>query len=88
MRQPCHGVAFGLCIRGLRSKSGITQEALALAAGIDRGYMGALERGRHSPSLEKIYRLLGPLGVTFQEFAAEYDKCLRRAQREMKKNGL
>ena len=43
--------------------------------------MGALERGRHSPSLEKLYRLLPPLKITFVTFAAEYDKCLRRVQR-------
>jgi transcriptional regulator with XRE-family HTH domain len=80
-------VAFGLCVRSLRRRVGIAQEALALASEIDRGYMGALERGQHSPSLDMLFRMLPPLKVTFVEFATEYEKCLRRARREQKKNG-
>lgn len=80
-------VAFGQCVRALRKRAGIAQEALALAAGIDRGYMGALERGAHSPSIEMIYRLLTPLKISFTDFAIEYEKCLRRARREKKTNG-
>jgi len=78
-------IAFGQCVRELRRRIGLAQEALALAAGIDRGYMGALERGEHSPSIEMIYRLLPPLKISFAEFASEYEKCLRRARREEKK---
>jgi len=78
--------AFGQCVRALRKRAELAQEALALAAGIDRGYMGALERGKHSPTIEMIYRLLPALKITFTDFAAEYEKTLRRVRRE-KKNG-
>ena len=80
-------IAFGQCVRNLRLRKGIAQEALALGAGIDRGYMGALERGKHSPSIEMIYRLLPPLEITFTQFATEFEKCLRRVFREEKKHG-
>lgn len=87
MKDRSHEAAFGQCVRELRKRLGITQEGLAMQAGIDRGYMGALERGKHSPTIGKIYQLLPALQVTFAEFAAEYDKCLRRVHREQKRNG-
>lgn len=69
-------LAFSACVRSLRSESGIAQERLALETEIDRGYMSSLERGLHTPTLETIYKLLPVLGVTFAEFAAEFEKSL------------
>ena len=74
--------AFTLCLRNLRGRVGLSQEKLAQACEIDRGYLGQLERGNHSPTLETIYRLLPPLEVNLSEFAKEYEACLRRIQRE------
>jgi transcriptional regulator with XRE-family HTH domain len=65
--------AFGRTLRDLRLRTGISQEQTALEAGVDRGYMSGLERGKHSPSLETIYRLLPVLGINFVDFAAEFD---------------
>lgn len=36
---------------------GLSQEALALKAGINRTYIGSLESGDRNPSLENIARL-------------------------------
>lgn len=69
--------AFGQTVRALRHKAGLAQERLALEAGIDRGYMGGLERGLHSPTLETIYKLLPHLGVSIVEFIQEFDHQLR-----------
>lgn len=44
-------------MRDLRQAKGIAQEALALAAGIDRGFMGHLERGTRQPSLNVILKI-------------------------------
>lgn len=68
--------AFGRTVRRLRLQAGKSQEQLAFDAGVDRGYMGGLERGQHSPTLETVYKLLGPLGVSFAEFAGEFERIL------------
>ncbi|HKE24965.1 MAG TPA: helix-turn-helix transcriptional regulator [Bryobacteraceae bacterium] len=68
--------AFADTVRTLRARTGISQEKLALKAGIDRGYMGGLEREKHTPTLESIFRLLPILDVTFTQFAAEFERVL------------
>ena len=74
--------AFALTLWNLRHKAGIAQETLALEAGINRGYMSGLERGRHAPTLVMICRLLPHLRVTFTGFAEEFERCLRRIRRD------
>jgi transcriptional regulator with XRE-family HTH domain len=66
--------AFGRAIRGLREELGISQEELAHRCGIDRSYMGAVERGERNVSLKNIVRIAGGLGVPpstlFERFEA------------------
>jgi transcriptional regulator with XRE-family HTH domain len=50
-------IAFGEVVRSLRLEQGISQEALADAAGIDRSYMGGIERGEHNVALINIQRI-------------------------------
>jgi transcriptional regulator with XRE-family HTH domain len=54
---------FGKAIRSLRSDIGISQEALANLAGLDRSYMGGIERGEHNLSLANIKRIADALEV-------------------------
>lgn len=68
--------AFTITIRVLRKERGLSQEALARLAGVDRSYMGKIERGLNSPTIEKIYQLLPALGMTFEEFARRFDEML------------
>jgi transcriptional regulator with XRE-family HTH domain len=72
---------FGKTVRSLRLKAGLAQERLALESQINRGYLGGLERGLHTPTLDTIYRLLGPLGVTLTEFSQEFERILRLGRR-------
>jgi transcriptional regulator with XRE-family HTH domain len=72
--------AFGKTVRSLRLRVGLPQEDLAFASGINRGYMGGLERGLHSPTLETVFKLLGPLQVTVTEFCQEFERHLQRNQ--------
>ena len=44
-------------IKSARLKAGLSQEALALAAGVDRTYVSQLERGIANPSLLILYRI-------------------------------
>jgi transcriptional regulator with XRE-family HTH domain len=50
-------------LRSLRSSLGLSQEALADAAGIDRTYVSALERRKYSISIDRLDQLAEPLGV-------------------------
>lgn len=60
-------VTFGRRLRELRSARGLSQEALADAAGLDRTYVSSCERGRRNVSLENICRLASALGVKPEE---------------------
>jgi len=54
---------FALNLRRVRAKRGLSQEALADLAGIDRTYVSALEREVYSASLDTIEKLADGLRV-------------------------
>lgn len=54
-------VAIGKNIREKRRANGFSQDGFALVAGIDRSYMGKIERGEVSITIEKLYRIAGAL---------------------------
>lgn len=54
LANPISLTKFGNKIRKLRKEKGISQEQLAIEAGIERSYMGAIERGERNPSLDKV----------------------------------
>lgn len=54
---------FAANLRAARKRAGMTQEALALAAGMDRSYYVDTEHGRHSIGLDRILMLSDALGV-------------------------
>lgn len=60
-------VRFGRRVRELRKKKGMSQEALALEAGLDRSYVGGVERGERNISLINIEKLARALGVRGKE---------------------
>ena len=51
----------------LRKEKGISQEKLAIAAGIERSYMGAIERGERNPSYDKLVSISKALGILVSE---------------------
>jgi len=53
-------------IKELRQAAGLSQEALALAAGIDRTYISQLERGVANPSIKILHRLSAILNSEFE----------------------
>ena len=65
-------------VRALRRDTGLSQEWLALEAGIGRAYLSALERGLHGVTIGMIYRLLPPLRLSFPQFAEEFDRQFKR----------
>ena len=56
--------AFGRALREYRLKATLSQEALALEAGIDRTYVSLLERGKRQPTLETVFRVATVLGIS------------------------
>ena len=58
---------FGAQMRKLRQKRGLSQEGLALACGLDRTYVGSVERGERNISLINIYAIASALGVPVKE---------------------
>jgi transcriptional regulator with XRE-family HTH domain len=54
---------FGDRVRSLRKEIGISQEDLALIAGLDRTYIGGVERGERNISLVNIHKLAAALNV-------------------------
>ena len=68
--------AFGAAIRKLRTAKGLSQEALAGEAGIERSHMGKIERGQHMPSLSAILKLGTALGCTAANLVAATEALL------------
>jgi transcriptional regulator with XRE-family HTH domain len=58
---------FGKRIKELRSEYKMTQEDLAFKVGVDRSYMGFLERGEKNPTLKNIAKIAEVLKVTLSE---------------------
>lgn len=54
-------VEFGQLVRERRLKIGLSQDDLALVAGIDRSYVGRIERGEVNVTLEKLYLIASAL---------------------------
>lgn len=59
--------AFGRNLRSLRKARGFSQERLAHEAGIDRSYLGKVERGEVNITLTKIYLLADQLRCPAKE---------------------
>lgn len=59
-------VAFGQALRQVRRKAGISQEAMAKAAKMDRTYPSLLERGLRTPTLGVFMDLAPVCQVTPQ----------------------
>jgi transcriptional regulator with XRE-family HTH domain len=58
---------FGDRVRKFRRQKGLSQEALAFAAGVHRTYLGGIERGERNPSLKNIAAIAKALGVKLSE---------------------
>lgn len=66
--------AVGLRVKELREKTGLSQADFAKATGcISRSYLGMVETGKTSITMEALYRLCAGLGVTMRQF---YDSPL------------
>lgn len=58
---------FGDAVRERRLQLGVSQDALAHVAEIDRSYVGRIERGEVNVTLEKAYKLAKALDCDIQD---------------------
>ena len=58
---------LGYRINELRKKLDMTQEDLAFKVGVDRSYMGFVERGEKNPTLDKLIKLSKALQISLSE---------------------
>lgn len=70
-------------VKGARRRHGISQRTLALRAGTDQAAISRIERGRVSPSVETVERLLAAMGedlkLSAEPMEREYDPLHLRA---------
>ena len=60
-------VRFGLRVRNLRKAQGLSQEAFAARCGLDRTYIGGVERGQRNIALRNIEVIAIALNLTISE---------------------
>jgi len=74
---PVHA-AFGDALRELRAERGMSQEAVALEAGLNRGYYSGVERGVRNVALANIVKIANALGVPASEIFARTEAQHKR----------
>ena len=62
---------FGQRVRELRKEQGYSQERFAAACGLDRTYIGGIERGERNVALRNIEVIAQTLGITLAELLDE-----------------
>ena len=68
--------SFGDVLRELRRQRGLSQEALALEAGVERNYVSLLERGKNSVSIRVMFKLCAVLKVAPSDFLGRVERRL------------
>ena len=58
---------LGSNIRQIRERVGLSQEQLALQAGLDRTYVSGIERGKRNPSVLSLKKLSDAMGANLQD---------------------
>ncbi len=61
-------LTFGRAVRQVRKNRGFSQEAFADLCGIDRYYMGCVERGESNLALVNIEKIVRALNMPLSEF--------------------
>jgi transcriptional regulator with XRE-family HTH domain len=75
----------GANLRRLRVERDISQERLAFDSGVDRSYLGGMERGEENPTVDILDRLAITLSVSvgelFTPVEGKVPKGLRRGRK-------
>lgn len=77
--------AFGQVLRQHRQAIGLSQEALALEADLQRNYVSLLERGQNSASLKTLFKLAPVLGVSVSNLLVQVEELMKMSARSRPK---
>ena len=69
--------AFSLVIKNRREAKGLSRAALAEKSGLHQTYIGLLERGARSPTLDTAKTIADSLGVPLSHLVIEAEKLSR-----------
>lgn len=69
--------AFGQAVRECRKAQGFSQEGFAHYCGLDRSYMGGVERGERNVTLANMERIISALHMKPSEFFLALDAHFR-----------
>jgi DNA-binding XRE family transcriptional regulator len=75
-------VALGRALRQARQRSGLSQERLALLAEIHPTYVGMLERGVKSPTVDTLDRICAVLGLKISALLGRAEKLAALTRRQ------
>ena len=64
---------LGAAVRELRQERSLSQEAFADLAGLDRSYMGGIERGEHNLTVMSLLRIATALDCKASVLMSEAD---------------
>lgn len=59
--------SFGKKLKKIRLEQGLSQEALALSAELDRTYIPSIEKGERNVSITVLEKLAKALGISISE---------------------
>ena len=76
MRRATVLARFGKTLRELRTERGLSQDELAARAGLDRNYIGMIERGERNPAIVNVVKIAEALDVSPSELFRLFDKRL------------
>ena len=58
---------FGIAVKELRTKKGLSQEKFALSIEMDRTYLASVEAGKRNLSLANIQKIANGLGISVSD---------------------
>lgn len=58
----------GYNLKRIRVGKDVSQEQLAFDAGVDRSYLGGIERGEENPSVDTLEKIAGILTIEIRDF--------------------
>ncbi len=72
---PVIAAAFGRAVVSRRVAAGMSQESLALTAGIGRSNMSAIENGRATPNFVGVVKIAAALDCSLATLVKEFEKA-------------
>ncbi len=69
--------AIGRVLREQRKARGVSQEALALSADVDRTFVSQIERGIRQPTITTLWKLARALDVQPSTLVARMERALK-----------